>query len=129
MKLLLSLILVIYSSVSFSQSAEDVLKSLQNKFDSISDLSVDVSQSSENSGSLSGKMFFKKENKFIHFDLFQVVDGTKNIITLLNRGPHGFKQLVKIIFACHVIFFMNNAGLTCRRSAFIPFSWKYFFLK
>lgn len=63
MKLLLSLILVIYSSVSFSQSAEDVLKSLQNKFDSISDLSVDVSQSSENSGSLSGKMFFKKENK------------------------------------------------------------------
>jgi outer membrane lipoprotein-sorting protein len=62
-KLLLSLILVICSSVSFSQNAEDVLKSLQNKFDSISDLSVDVSQSSENSGSLSGKMFFKKENK------------------------------------------------------------------
>lgn len=63
MKLLLSFLLFLYSSFSFSQSAESVLKSLQSKFDSISDLSVDVAQSSENAGNLSGRMFFKKENK------------------------------------------------------------------
>ena len=62
MKILLSFLLFIYSTVSFSQSAESVLKSLQNKFDSITDLTTDVAQKSNGKTSLTGKMYFKKEN-------------------------------------------------------------------
>lgn len=62
MKTILSLIIIFYSTVSFAQSAESVLKSLQNKFDSITDLSADVTQKSNGKSSLSGKLFFKKEN-------------------------------------------------------------------
>lgn len=62
MKTILSLIILFYSTVSFTQSAESVLKSLQNKFDSITDLSADVTQKSNGKSSLSGKLFFKKEN-------------------------------------------------------------------
>lgn len=62
MKILLSVILFIFSTFSFSQTAESVLKSLQNKFDSISDLTTDVSQKSNGTTSFSGKMFFKKDN-------------------------------------------------------------------
>lgn len=63
MKILISLLVLFYSIVGFAQSAESVLKSLQNKFDSISDLSADVNQKSNGKSSLSGKLFFKKENK------------------------------------------------------------------
>lgn len=62
MKTILSLIILFYSTVSFTQSAESVLKSLQSKFDSITDLSADVTQKSNGKSSLSGKLFFKKEN-------------------------------------------------------------------
>ncbi|MFZ1518448.1 MAG: outer membrane lipoprotein carrier protein LolA [Ignavibacteriaceae bacterium] len=62
MKTILSIVILFYSTASFSQSAESVLKSLQNKFDSITDLSVDVNQKSNGKSSLSGKLFFKKEN-------------------------------------------------------------------
>lgn len=62
MKTVLSFIILFYSTVSFCQSAESVLKSLQNKFDSISDLSADVTQKANGKSSLSGKLFFKKEN-------------------------------------------------------------------
>ena len=62
MKILLSFLLFIYSTVSFSQSAESVLKSLQNKFDSITDLTTDIAQNSNGKTSLTGKMYFKKEN-------------------------------------------------------------------
>jgi chaperone LolA len=48
--------------VGFAQDAETVLKLLQNKFDSISDLSADVIQKSNSKTSLSGKLFFKKDN-------------------------------------------------------------------
>lgn len=63
MKTILSFIIMFYSAVGFAQSAESVLKSLQNKFDSISDLSADVNQKANGKSSLSGKLFFKKENK------------------------------------------------------------------
>lgn len=62
MKTILSLIIILYSTCSFGQSAESVLKSLQNKFDSISDLSANVIQKTNGKLSLSGKLFFKKEN-------------------------------------------------------------------
>jgi outer membrane lipoprotein-sorting protein len=62
MKILISFLVLFCSTVGFTQSAESVLKSLQNKFDSITDLSTDVAQKSNGKTSLSGKMFFKKEN-------------------------------------------------------------------
>lgn len=62
MKILLGILLFVFSTHSFSQTAESVLKSLQNKFDSISDLTADVTQKSNSKSNLSGKMFFKKEN-------------------------------------------------------------------
>ena len=62
MKNLISLFLIFFSAIAFSQNAEAVLKSLQNKFDSISSLSVDVTQKTNAKSVQTGKMFFKKEN-------------------------------------------------------------------
>lgn len=62
MKNLISLFLIFFSAIAFSQNAEAVLKSLQNKFDSISTLSVDVTQKTNVKSVQTGKMFFKKEN-------------------------------------------------------------------
>jgi outer membrane lipoprotein carrier protein len=62
MKILISLFVFFYSTAGFTQTAESVLKSLQNKFDSIKDLTADVSQKSNGKSSLTGKMSFKKDN-------------------------------------------------------------------
>ena len=62
MKNLISLFLIFFSAIAFSQNAEAVLKSLQNKFDSISTLSVDITQKTNAKSVQTGKMFFKKEN-------------------------------------------------------------------
>ena len=60
MKIILSFVFLFYTTVIFGQSAESVLKSLQNKFDSIYDLSADINQNSgegtrQNSTVTSGK--------------------------------------------------------------------------
>jgi outer membrane lipoprotein carrier protein len=65
MKYIISLITFLFVTTAFSQNAESVLKSLQNKFDSISDLSVTVSQKFDNQSALSGNMFFKKPNNIM----------------------------------------------------------------
>ncbi len=62
MKILISLLVVLLSTVGFTQNAESVLKSLQNKFDSITDLTADIAQKNNGQSSLTGKMYFKKEN-------------------------------------------------------------------
>jgi chaperone LolA len=62
MKIIICLLVFFCTSVGFTQSAESVLKALQNKFDSITDLSTDVAQKSNGKSSLSGKMYFKKDN-------------------------------------------------------------------
>ncbi len=62
MKNLISLFLIFFSAIAFSQNAEAVLKSLQNKFNSISTLSVDITQKTNAKSVQTGKMFFKKEN-------------------------------------------------------------------
>jgi len=62
MKILISLLVLLLSTVGFTQNAESVLKSLQNKFDSITDLTADVAQKNNGQSSLTGKMYFKKEN-------------------------------------------------------------------
>lgn len=49
----------------FAQSdANSLLRELQNKYNSISDLSVNYSQTINDKTVLSGKIFFKKENKY-----------------------------------------------------------------
>lgn len=77
MKTILSLIILFYSTLGFAQSAESVLKSLQNKFDSIEDLTAEVAQKSNNKSNFTGKMYFKKENNLrIEFgDQTIVADG------------------------------------------------------
>jgi outer membrane lipoprotein carrier protein len=62
MKILISLLVLLFSTVGFSQNAESVLKSLQNKFDSITDLTADIAQKNNGQSNLTGKMYFKKEN-------------------------------------------------------------------
>lgn len=62
MKILLSTIFLFFTVTLFPQSAESVLSSLQNKFNSINDLSADVVQNLDGKNNLAGKMFFKKEN-------------------------------------------------------------------
>jgi chaperone LolA len=63
MKFLIGLLVLFYSTVGFAQSAESVLKSLQNNFDSITDLTVDVAQKSNGKSSFAGKMYYKQDNK------------------------------------------------------------------
>ncbi len=63
MKFIISILLLFFfSSLTFSQNAESVLKSLQEKFNSISSLTVNVTQKTNSKSALTGKMFFKKEN-------------------------------------------------------------------
>ena len=78
MKILISLLVLFCSTVGFTQSAESVLKSLQNKFDSVTDLSADVVQKSNGKSNLSGKMYFKKDDNLrIEFGNQTIVaDGT-----------------------------------------------------
>ena len=45
------------------EKAEDVLKALQDKFNSINDLQADISQSTDGKQNLIGKLLYKKENK------------------------------------------------------------------
>jgi len=78
MKILISLLVFFYSTAGFTQTAESVLKSLQNKFDSIQDLTADVAQKSNGKSSLTGKMYFKKDNNLrLEFGSQTIVaDGT-----------------------------------------------------
>ncbi len=64
MKIFLINILIFLSfSISISaQGVETVLKSLQDKVDSITDLTANVSQNVNGKTNLSGKLFYKKEN-------------------------------------------------------------------
>lgn len=62
MKFIINLIILFFATTTFSQNAEAVLKSLQNKFNSINSLSVNVTQKANSKSALTGKMYFKKEN-------------------------------------------------------------------
>ncbi|MCL5030318.1 MAG: outer membrane lipoprotein carrier protein LolA [Bacteroidetes bacterium] len=73
--------LLFISSTSFSQNNSNMLlKSLQNKFNSINDLSADFKQSTNGRINLVGKFFYKKENdlRLELRNLMIVSDGTTN---------------------------------------------------
>jgi outer membrane lipoprotein-sorting protein len=72
-------IIFVFIATTFSQNdAGKVLNDLQTKFDSIKDLSVEFTQSSNGKSKLTGMLFIKKENK-LRIDtknLIIVTDGT-----------------------------------------------------
>jgi chaperone LolA len=62
---LLNIIILLSVSSSFSQNLGDqYLQSLQDKFNSIKDFNASFNQSIDGKSTLSGKIFFKKENNF-----------------------------------------------------------------
>lgn len=62
LRIILSFIFII-SFVSALPAQNSLLTALQNKFNSLSNFSADFVQKIENKTNLSGKIFFKKENK------------------------------------------------------------------
>ena len=51
-------------NISFGQdSADDVLQNIQDKFDTITDLSANLTQSVNGNENLNGKVYYKRENK------------------------------------------------------------------
>ena len=62
--ILIYLISSLVLNVSFGQdSADDVLQKIQEKFDTINDLSANLTQSVNGNLSLNGKVYYKRENK------------------------------------------------------------------
>lgn len=78
-KIVIAVIVAVFNVLSFSQSdANSVLRELQNKYNSISDLSVDYSQKAGGKVILSGKIIFKKENKYRIENKNQVIGSDGN---------------------------------------------------
>jgi len=70
-------ILTFISSGIVQGNADAVLKNIQNKFDSISDLSAQITQSVNDKVNLRGKAFYKKENhlRFEFDNMLIISDG------------------------------------------------------
>lgn len=76
----LILFLSLFAVSISAQTGDEVLLSLQNKFNNINDLSADITQKVNGKVNLSGKLFFKKENN-LRFDFKNqiiVSDGQTN---------------------------------------------------
>ena len=56
-------VVTLFTASGNAQNAEEILKSVQKKFDSINDLSADFIRYSAGSKEYSGKLFYKKGNK------------------------------------------------------------------
>ena len=93
MKILVSLLVLLLSTAGFTQNAESVLKSLQNKFDSITDLTSDIAQKSNGQSSLTGKMYFKKDNN-IRLEL-----GNQTIVADGKTSWNYYKKNKKVIIS------------------------------
>ncbi len=109
------LTLLIFSFViiapGFSQQKpDDVLKALQDKFDSINDLQANISQSIDGKQNLIGKLLYKKENK-LRFELINhliVSNGetswnyskkeNKVIISTVNDESEGIFSINKLVY-------------------------------
>ncbi|MCU0364251.1 MAG: outer-membrane lipoprotein carrier protein LolA [Ignavibacteriaceae bacterium] len=72
---LLLLTILISFSVSIAQNnANEVLKNIQDKFNSIADLSAQITQSVNDKVNLNGKVFYKKENQLrFEFDNMVII--------------------------------------------------------
>ena len=75
---ILILSIFFYGNLIAQVDAEALLKSIQDKFDSINDLSAEISQLVNGKVNLEGKAFFKKENKLrLEFQNFIIVSDGK----------------------------------------------------
>lgn len=67
-KILLTLIVLMFYSVSFSQDAQEIIKKVQSKYENISDAKASFTQTLKGSGgkasSSSGVIYIKKANKY-----------------------------------------------------------------
>jgi outer membrane lipoprotein carrier protein len=79
LKCLSTLFLILFTiNTSFAQSdAQQLLEDIQNKFDSITDLSANITQSVNGKVNLKGKAFYRKENnlRFEFDNMIIVSDG------------------------------------------------------
>lgn len=62
--LLIIIFLLPFSIITAQSDGESYLKSLQNQFNTIQDFTANIDQSISGKSSISGKIFFKKENNF-----------------------------------------------------------------
>ncbi|OGU70335.1 MAG: hypothetical protein A2V93_11565 [Ignavibacteria bacterium RBG_16_34_14] len=112
--LIVVFLLLIVVMLSLNLGSQDIsgqlLKSIQNKFQTINDLTVDVIQKSGGKEVLSGKLSYKKENRF-HLDLKNnliVSDGStiwnfnkkenKVIINNVDESDPSFFSFSRIIY-------------------------------
>jgi outer membrane lipoprotein carrier protein len=114
MKTKLCFALFLVCTISFCQSASEILKKVQNKFNSINNFTAGFTQNyfnaqGQNAGKMEGKFSYKRKNKFI-VDLknqFIVSDGqtiwnndsrfNRVVISKLNDDPTSF-SLERFIF-------------------------------
>jgi chaperone LolA len=90
-------VVFLFASSIFGQSAQDVVKKIQNKFESIYNLTADFTQASVIPGSKSsakntGKIYFQKENKYrIEFKNMEIIsDGA----TIWNYNKKAKKVII-----------------------------------
>jgi len=60
---IISLLFLFIINLNSDEAGEALLKKLQDKFESVNDLSAEFKQSTNGKGAISGKFFFKKEDK------------------------------------------------------------------
>ncbi|WP_041294042.1 LolA family protein [Ignavibacterium album] len=90
-KIIFLICFLLINSVYFAQSdANSILRELQNKYNSISDLSVDYSQRAGGKVILSGKIIFKKENKYRIENKNQIIGSDGNSAWNYNASQKKF---------------------------------------
>lgn len=92
--IILTFFILLFSFSHYAQSdAYSILRDLQNKFNSINDLTVDYSQKASGKVILNGKIIFKKENKYRVENKNQIVgsDG----ISVWNYNSAQKKYIIK----------------------------------
>lgn len=107
---IISLLLLFTFSLTLDDVGDKLLKNLQDKFDNVKDLSTDFKQSTNNRAVISGKLLFKKEDKYrIEFKNSTLVsDGVTNwsynqkeqkvIISTNEKGNNSPFSLRKVVY-------------------------------
>ena len=65
-------LIFVFATTFAQEDAQEVLKNIQNKFESITDLSAQLSQSVNGNVNLKGKVYYKKENQ-IRFEFKNIL--------------------------------------------------------
>lgn len=89
----LFILFIIYSQVLLAQTGTELLKKMQNKFNSINDFTANFVQSNCNPSSkvLTGKILYKKKNKFVVELKYQTIISNGEVVWNYN---HKQKQVI-----------------------------------